>query len=70
MPKNWFFGLISNNFQDYIQNSITYDTLCCTGSLGQISKESDGILGNYTKKTTLKQPKIHSSGPMKTFEIL
>ena len=68
--KNAKIGLISSNFQDYIQNSITYDTLCCTGSLVQISKESDGILGNYTKKTTLKQPKIHSSGPMKTFEIL
>ena len=69
-PKNRFFGLISNNFQDYIQNCVTYDTLSCIASVVQVSKELDGILGNYTQKTIQNQPKIHYAGPMKIFENL
>ena len=61
-PKNWFFSLISWKFQGYIVS----DTLSCTASLVEISKESDSILGSYNQKTTHKQPKIHFSGPMKT----
>ena len=65
--KNQFFRLIFNNFQDYIRNFITYDTLCCTTSLVEVSKKSSGILGNYTQKTTPNELKIHHSGPTKTF---
>ena len=66
-PKNQFFVFFLRNFHDYIEIAITYDTLPCTSSLVQISKESDSIWGSYTQKTTHKQPKIYFSGPTKTF---
>ena len=66
--KNRFLGFISWDFQDYIKNSVICDTLPCTASLVQILKNSDNIWGSYTQKTTQKQPKIHFSGPTKTFE--
>ena len=64
------FSSISWNFQDYIKNGVICNTLPCTVSLVKISKESDRIWGSYDQKTTRKQPKIHFSGPMKTFEKL
>ena len=69
-PKNRFFGLISWNFQYYIKNRITCDTLPWTVLLVQISKESDRIWGSYGQKTTQKQPKIQLSAATKTFESL
>ena len=39
IPKSRFFGLISNNFLECIQNFIIDDTLSCTGSLFPSFKE-------------------------------
>ena len=62
-----FFCIISDNFQDSIENSIKYDTLLCTTLLFHILEQSNTIWWNYTQNTTQKQPKIHFSGTKKTF---
>ena len=66
--KIGFFGLISWDFQDYIKNFIICDTLPCTASLVQISKESDSIWGSCDQKTNQKQPKIQLSAATKIFK--
>ena len=63
-PNNWFFSLISWNFEDYIKNCIICDTLLCTASLVKILYQSDFIWGSYTQK---KPPR---SSPKSTFLVL